>query len=140
MKKDEVLGKSKEELRKLAIEKLPMLKHIDFEVIELKEGSFKIRVRHTKEIERYGGIVFGGVTAMIFDFVLGFTVMSVNDKNNQATIALQITYIRPARDEHYYFEGRLLKKGKNIVFVEGEMLNSKGKLLAKALGEWFIFD
>jgi uncharacterized protein (TIGR00369 family) len=140
MKKDEILSKTIDELNQLYKEKLPMLKEVNFQILEIKEGYVKVKVYHTNKIERYGGIVFGGVIAMLFDAFLGLAVMSVNDKNNQATIALQIEFLRKAKDEYYIIETRVDKKGRNIVFVSGKLVDSKEQLLAEAMGQWFIFD
>ena len=82
-------------------------------------------------------MLFGGVIALFFDAVMAAAVLTVNDRNDQATVTLSVDFLRPARGGKYIFDATVVKKGRNLVFVEGQ-LYSEGKLSARAKGMWII--
>ena len=128
-----------ENIKDRILSRIKILGFFDFDILDISEGRIKIRVYHKEFMEREGGIVFGGIISMFFDFVMGAAVYTVNDKKDQATINLNIEFIRKARSEYYIFIGEVIKKGRNIVFAEGKMLDDKNSILAKSYGIWFIY-
>ena len=136
--KEKILNKSYDEIKDIVKNRIKILDIFDFDIIEIKEGFVKIRVKHKDIMEREGKILFGGVIALLFDFVLGLTVSTVNEKEDQVTINLNIEFLRKAQSNEYIIEGRVVKKGKNVVFVEGFIKNDK--TFAKANGIWLLFE
>ena len=48
------------------------------------------------------------------------------------TVELKINFIRAAKVGPLFGEGRVVHKGKSIAFLEGELRNSEGQLIATA--------
>lgn len=120
---------------------LPILKKLDIKInIEkLENGNVVISFDHNENLERRGGILFGGFIALMFDFVLGMTVRTINEHSDQVTISLSIHFLNKAKSKRYFVEGKVVKKGRSIVFVEGFLYDEQNTLLAKAYGIWKIF-
>lgn len=121
-------------------DRVKISKILKYEVLESKDGVFRLKVYHDELLERTSGFLFGGAIAMLFDLVMGMAVRTINKDKDQVTIHLSIEFLRKAKSEYYIFEGRVVKFGRNIVFVEGRMFDKEGKLLAKASGEWFLIS
>ncbi|MEM0481177.1 MAG: PaaI family thioesterase [Candidatus Aenigmatarchaeota archaeon] len=119
--------------------RLPILKEIgfEFEIEEISEEKIKISFNHKEIFERYGNFLFGGFIAMIFDAILGLLVRNSVNKDI-VTISLTINFINKAKDEKYYLEGKIVRKGKNIIFAEGILFGKEGTLFSKAYGIWKI--
>ena len=117
--------------------RIPILNLLRFRIVDLEAGKAVLEVEHDPLLEREGGMLFGGVIALLFDAVMGLSVFTVNDGGDQATVSLSIDFMRPARAEKYLVEGRVVRKGKRIVFVEGFLGDGKN-LFARAHGVWYI--
>ena len=101
------------------------------------EISLKIEPQHLN----IGNSVHGGVINALCDIALSGAVTCnyTNKAETVVTMQMNVNFLRPG------FEGDTLtasaeitKKGRTICFVEGEVRNQDGKLLAKASGDWFI--
>jgi len=136
----EITELSAKEIKERMIRRLPILKFVDLDVLEVSEGRVLVRVRHSPLLEREGGFLFGGVIAMLFDGVLGLTVLTVNDVGDQATVNLSINFLRRAMAQEYIVEGRVIKKGRRLVFVEAELRSPEGTLFSKAHGVWALVE
>ena len=53
-----------------------------------------------------------------------------------ATIEMKIQYLRPVIQGKVTCEGRFIKKGRSLSFMESRMLGSDGKLAAIATATW----
>ena len=88
-----------------------------------------------------GNSVHGGVINSLLDIALSGAVTCnyVNKAESVVTVQMNVNFLRPG------FEGdtltasaQIIKKGRTICYVEGEIKNQKGELIAKASGDWFI--
>ena len=117
--------------------RIPILALFDVKIVKAEEGNVILEIKHDPVLEREGGILFGGVIALLFDATLGLTVFTVNDGEDQATVSLSVEYLKPAKSEKYVVEGKVVKKGKRIVFVEGTLGDGRD-IFARAHGIWYI--
>ena len=57
-----------------------------------------------------------------------------------ATAEIVVSYIRPSKEgTTLTANGRVVKRGKNIAHMEGEITDSNGLLIATAKGTWAIW-
>ena len=89
-----------------------------------------------------GGVAHGGLHASILDTALGGALLSLISPDEWcATAEIIISYIRPAHEGMILTaNGRVVKRGKNIAHMEGELKDSSGILIATAKGTWAIWD
>jgi len=80
-----------------------------------------------------GGNVQGGFLAAMLDDTLGPTVLVKTDGAVYcATIDLSVRFLAPARPGRLVGSGRLVQLGKTIAFLEGELRDGTGRVVAAA--------
>lgn len=79
------------------------------------------------------GFVQGGFVAAMLDSSMGLALRSVMPKGSTgSTLEMKVSYLRPARIGRLIGSGRVLQRGRTIAFLEGELHDASGELLAKA--------
>ena len=89
-----------------------------------------------------GGVAHGGLHASILDTALGGALLSLISPDEWcATAEIIISYIRPAHEGMILTaSGWVVKRGKNLAHMEGELKDASGILIATAKGTWAIWD
>jgi acyl-CoA thioesterase len=89
-----------------------------------------------------GGTVHGGILATLLDITMSGAVTStILDKSAEQVVTMQmnIHFLRAGQlGDKIIGHAEIAKYGSTIVYVEGEVVNQDGKLLARASGGWFI--
>lgn len=115
-------------------------KKLGVEPASCKKGYCKVKLVVKNEHLNHGGIVHGGVIATLCDITLAGAVATVMKKEEWCvTIQLNVEFMEPAYiNETIFGIGKLVRRGKTLAFVEGEIVSSKKRKIAKAHGIWFI--
>ncbi|MEK4425789.1 PaaI family thioesterase [Solibacillus sp. FSL K6-1523] len=106
---------------------------IGFESENLEERAIKLKLSIREELLNNNGSLHGGVHATMLDTILGMTIR-YKTKLPCTTINLNINYLNTATSDEVYATGKILRQGYKNVTAEGEMYDSNGVLLAKAIG------
>jgi len=80
------------------------------------------------------GTLHGGVIATMLDISMGHLLK--NTVGPGMTLEMKTQYLRPARSGKVRAEGRFLKKGKSINYVETRLYDAERSLLAVANSTW----
>ncbi|MCI4355337.1 MAG: PaaI family thioesterase [Thermoplasmata archaeon] len=98
----------------------------------------RVEARHLN----INGVVHGGVYATILDTAMGGAVVSIlREGEVTATTSLYIEFLRPAQEgQTLRAEGRLVRRGRHLAFVEGKLTDGRGVLLSQAHGTWYIWS
>ena len=85
--------------------------------------SYTIREEMTNVMRN----LHGGMAAAIIDDCVGAALFSYGEMGTfYASINLSVDYLGPARqDDTIIAEGRIIKKGRTLVYAEGEIWNAK---------------
>lgn len=81
------------------------------------------------------GSLHGGVIAFALDVSMGHLIKHAFGRPG-VTLEMKTQYLRPAVSGRVRCEGRFLKKGRSLVFMESRMTNGDGKLAAVATATW----
>ena len=84
------------------------------------------------------GSLHGGVMAAVMDISMGHLLNKTDGMG--ATIEMKIQYLRPVRQGRVTCEGRFIKKGRTISFMESLLSDDTGKLAAIATATWKMLD
>lgn len=79
------------------------------------------------------GAVQGGLIAGFLDEVMGAALLASTD--NAAlplNLDMNLSFVRMVPLERVTAKGRVVKAGRKIAFLEGELFDSEGRLLARA--------
>jgi uncharacterized protein (TIGR00369 family) len=81
------------------------------------------------------GTLHGGVIAFALDVSMGHWIKHSTGRAG-VTLEMKMQYLRPATAGRLRCEGRYLKRGKQISYLESRMTDREGKLLAIATATW----
>jgi uncharacterized protein (TIGR00369 family) len=110
---------------------IPFVHFCGIEPISSEPGRTKLRVKLGDHHMNQLGIAHGGVTMTLLDVALGTAARSGNDKSVVMTLDMQTQFIAPGRGT-LMAEGRIVKSGRSLVFVEADVHDETGTLVAKA--------
>lgn len=117
--------------------------YIGIEILSQENGTCEARIQldSTKHLNSLGW-VHGGILLSTLDSVMGYAVGSlIEPEKNEWTATTQISYqfINAAKpDALLKGIGKVLKFGKKNAFIEGEIYDDEGMLVAKSHGIWAV--
>ena len=80
-----------------------------------------------------GGNVQGGFIAAMLDDTMGpALVSSTGGREMPISLDLNVSFLRPVRPGHVIGRGRVVSRTKSTAFLEAELFDSAGTLLARA--------
>jgi uncharacterized protein (TIGR00369 family) len=97
------------------------------------EGRIEIAFHPDGRMLNPQGSVQGGFVAAMLDDTMGPALVSMTGgKLMPRSIDLNVSFLRPVRPGRVIGRGRVVKAGGSIVFLEGELFDEQGTLLARA--------
>ena len=79
------------------------------------------------------GTVHGGILCDIADAAMGIAFAStLQPEESFTTVELKINFLRPVREAQLRAAGAVVQRGQTVGYVECEVLDENGKLVAKA--------
>ena len=84
------------------------------------------------------GSLHGGIIAAVMDISMGHLLNKTAGMG--ATIEMKIQYLRSVGQGQVTCEGRFIKKGRALSFMESRLLDDAGKLAAIATATWKMPD
>lgn len=81
------------------------------------------------------GSLHGGVIAFVLDVSMGHLIHHATGRPAM-TLEMKTQYLRPAVSGRVRAEGRFLKRGRTVSYLESHMSGADGKLVAAATATW----
>jgi len=112
----------------------PILKYLGIRVKKQNRGiallTLKVQKKHCNSI----GSIHGGVLCDISDAAMGCAFTSLLKKDELGvTVEFKINFLRPVLPgDNIKAHARVISRGNSLYFVESEVRNGKGLLVAKA--------
>lgn len=79
------------------------------------------------------GLVHGGVLATLADTAMGLAVRTqLGPGRRHVTVNLSVEFLTPGRAGRIVARGRTVKIGRQLGFAEADVLDARGRLLARA--------
>jgi uncharacterized protein (TIGR00369 family) len=116
-----------------ALASTPIAELIGFTIDEIGEGraivSFQPGPQHANPM----GTLHGGVLCDVADAAMGMAFASTLEADESfTTVDLHIHFFRPVWKAQLRAEGRVIQRGKNTGYIECDLQDENGKLVAKA--------
>ena len=102
-------------------------------VIDPEAGTIEVGFTAGEAFTNPTGAVQGGFVAAMLDDTMGPAVFAMGKGTIFApTLDLNVSFIRPARTCAFVGKGRVVSLGKTIAFLEGELYDAGGTLVARS--------
>jgi uncharacterized protein (TIGR00369 family) len=131
---DEALEKNLNRMAKV-IAGMPFTKHLAMELDEGGEGWARVRMRYQDANSTAGKALHGGAIASLIDTTGAMAAWTTSQIATPAyfgsTVGVNVNYLSGAIGEDILAEGRVLKRGKELIYSDVRVTNEAGKLLAQ---------
>jgi uncharacterized protein (TIGR00369 family) len=111
----------------------PVSELIGFELSEAGEGRTVVVLQADTKHFNPMGTVHGGILCDIADAAMGIAFASTLAPGESfTTIELKINFLRPVRKVQLRAEGRVIQRGRTVGYVECDITDENGRLIAKS--------
>ena len=112
---------------------VPVARLIGFEAKQIAEGRATVTLSAGPQHANPMGTLHGGILCDIADAAMGMAFAStLAPKESFTTVELKINFFRPVWEAHLKAEGKVVRRGQSLGYVECEITDERGRLVAKA--------
>ena len=112
---------------------------LGMEIMDVKPGYSKLRVRFRKALTHAGGVGHGGVMASIADSCIACALFGMMEDPGElgiSTIEMKLNYLRPFKEGEMIAEGRIIQKGSSIAVGEMDVHDGNGVIYGKGIATY----
>jgi uncharacterized protein (TIGR00369 family) len=112
----------------------PFVDSLGVQLISAEDGASEVRLPLVETHMNTWGIAHGGVIMTLCDVALAMAARSLaGDGMGCVTVEMKVSFMQPGRGELRAF-ARVLHRSTTMAYCEGEIRDSEGHFVAKALG------
>ena len=108
---------------------IPFVEFCGIEPVEARDGRSRLEVSVEPHHGNQMGVAHGGLLMTLLDVCMGSAARSAVG-GNVVTVDMQVAFLAPASGR-LVGEGRVVRAGKSLVFVEADISNSSGDLVCR---------
>ncbi|WP_345719528.1 PaaI family thioesterase [Qipengyuania aurantiaca] len=106
---------------------------VAFESFDAEREEITLRFRAPDSFITPRGSVQGGLVAGFLDEVMGWAhVWATDHVEAPLNLEISMTLLRPVMAGPLLGKGRVIRRGRRVIFLEGELFDSEGNLLARS--------
>jgi uncharacterized protein (TIGR00369 family) len=106
---------------------------LEFIDADVEAGTIELVFTGTDDFTNPSGNVLGAfVAAMLYDTVGPLLLAAVAPDQFQTTLQLNVNFLRPMRPGRILARGRILHRVGDLAFLEAELVDADGSVIAKA--------
>lgn len=104
-------------------------------------GTVEVAFTADDRLLNPAGVIQGGFVAAMLDDTLGPALVSTLERGQFAPTAdLHVQFLRPAKPGRLIGRGRIVRRGKSIAFLAGELADATGRVIAVATATAVVQD
>jgi uncharacterized protein (TIGR00369 family) len=112
----------------------PFVDHLGVRLVSAANGASELLLTLAETHLNTWNVVHGGITMTLADVALATAARSLADEGvGVVTVEMKVNFMQPGRGELRAF-GRVLHRSTTMAYCEGEVRDSEGHFVAKALG------
>ena len=114
----------------------PYVAHLGMQLIDIQPGMATLTLPFAEYNVTIGTIVHGGAIASLIDtaaMVAAWSDGEVPAKVRGTTVNLTVAYLAAAEQEDLQAVARVLRRGRNLVYLDVEVSGASGSTVAKGL-------
>ena len=114
-------------------DEVPVAKLIGFHLGDVKDGQAVVTLEAGPEHANPMGTLHGGILCDIADAAMGMAFAStLSAQESFTTVEFKINFFRPVWKAHLRAEGKVLRRGRTVGYVECDVIDENGRAIAKA--------
>jgi len=122
------------EARQANVIESPFVDHLGVRLVAAADGASEVELQLDPTHMNTWQVAHGGVTMTLADVALATAARSLaGDGIGVVTVEMKVNFLQPGRGELRAF-GRVLHRSTTMAYCEGEVRDSEGHFVAKALG------
>lgn len=107
--------------------------------VDPDQGTIEVAFQASDRFTNPMGVVQGGFLAAMLDDTLGPALVATLPEGQFApTLDLHVQFLRPARPGRLVGRGRVVRRGRQVCFMSGELLGPDGEPVAVATATAYI--
>jgi len=114
----------------------PYVGHLGMQLTDIQPGLATLTLPFKDELVTIGTVVHGGAIASLIDttaMVAAWSNAEIPAKVRGSTVSLTVTYLAPAQQEDLRATARVLRRGRNLVYLDVEVYGATENIVAKGL-------
>jgi uncharacterized protein (TIGR00369 family) len=112
----------------------PFVEHLGVRLVAVGDGASEVELTLAQPHLNTWQVAHGGVTMTLADVALATAARSLADDGvGVVTVEMKVNFMQPGRGQLRAF-GRVLHRSTTMAYCEGEVRDSEGHFVAKALG------
>jgi uncharacterized protein (TIGR00369 family) len=119
----------------------PFVGQLGITLVALEPGTATLKLPFSSAMTTIGSVVHGGAIASLIDSAAAAAAWSDAEAPANirgTTVSLAVTYLAAADSEDVQAVGRVLSRGRTLVYVEVDVTTASGKAVAKGLATYKI--
>jgi uncharacterized protein (TIGR00369 family) len=117
----------------------PYYRLLGMEVKEIKEGESRVNMPFRQDLTHPYGIAHGGAIASLADSAVAMALIGlVDSKDRITTIEFKINFFASVDKGELEAHAKIIHKGSKTAVGDVEVVNEKGKLVAKLVATYSI--
>lgn len=111
----------------------PVAQLLGLKVTDFCEGCTTVEMEATEKHWNPMKILSGGIYCDLADIAMGFSFLTTLNKDELfTTVDLRMNYLKPVTTGKLIASSKIIKRGKRMGYIECEIVNDQGELVAKA--------
>ena len=114
----------------------PFVAHLGIQLIDMQPGVATLTLPFANALVTIGTIVHGGAITSLIDtaaMVAAWSDTEVPAKARGTTVNLTVAFLASAEKEDLQAVARVLRRGRNLVYLDVEVRSASGNAVAKGL-------
>ncbi len=114
----------------------PYVAHLGMQLAEMQPGVAILMLPFTEALVTIGTVVHGGAIASLIDtaaMVAAWSEGEMPAKARGTTVNLAVAFLSAAQQEDLRATARVLRRGRNLVYLDVEVTGASGNAVAKGL-------
>jgi uncharacterized protein (TIGR00369 family) len=121
------------------LEGSPFIGTLGMKVVSLEKDVARLELPFKEELVTIGDVVHGGAISSLIDTAAAAAAWSgAEDVDNirGTTVSLNVSFLAAARSSMVTAEARAIRRGKNLCFLEIDVTDESGTLVAKGIATY----
>ena|SRR5690349_14567752 len=136
MDKPDNISQTRAEIIRKFLPTSPYSNHLGIQLVDMQPDMAILKLPFANALITIGSTMHGGAIASLIDtaaMVAAWSDDSVVDNLRGSTVSLTVTFLAPAEREDIQAIARVLRRGRNLVFLDVEVQTVSGKNIARGL-------